>query len=174
MRSIIEAARARAHRDDQDGFTLIELMVVILIIAILLAIAIPTFLGARNSADDRAAQASLRNALTAAKTAYVNTQDYSGATATGLAAIEPSLTYTTAASTGPNNISVYVDTTDNNQGVELAALSHTGTCWYIADAATAAAASTLTGQNTPGTYYAHATGSCTTPAPTGTTWGSTF
>ena len=55
-------------RDDEDGFTLIELMVVVLIIAILIAIAIPTFLGVQNRARDRAAQSDLRNALTAAKT----------------------------------------------------------------------------------------------------------
>jgi type IV pilus assembly protein PilA len=53
---------------DEDGFTLIELMVVVLIIAILLAIAIPTFLGAQDRARDRAAQSDLRNAVTAAKT----------------------------------------------------------------------------------------------------------
>ena len=41
------------------GFTLIELMVVLLIIAILLAIAIPTFLGVTGSANDRAAQSNL-------------------------------------------------------------------------------------------------------------------
>jgi len=55
-------------RRHDDGFTLIELMVVVLIIAILLAIAIPTFLGAQNRARDRAAQSDLRNAITAAKT----------------------------------------------------------------------------------------------------------
>ena len=62
----------KARRDQEEGFTLIELMVVVLIIAILIAIAIPTFLGARERAQDRAAQSSLRNALTAAKTAYTD------------------------------------------------------------------------------------------------------
>src|SRR5262249_6810525 len=49
------------RRDGDEGFTLIELMVVVLIIAILIAIAIPTFLGARQRAQNRAAQSSLRN-----------------------------------------------------------------------------------------------------------------
>ena len=60
------------ERDTLDGhdggFTLIELMVVVLIIAILIAIAIPTFLGAQDRARDRSAQSDLRNAVTAAKT----------------------------------------------------------------------------------------------------------
>jgi type IV pilus assembly protein PilA len=47
-------------------------MVVVLIIAILIAIAIPTFLGARTRAQDRAAQTSLRNALVAAKSIYTD------------------------------------------------------------------------------------------------------
>src|ERR1700721_2187983 len=54
----------------EAGFTLIELMVVLLIIAILLAIAIPTFLGVTGSANDRAAQSNLTNALTEAAAAY--------------------------------------------------------------------------------------------------------
>src|SRR6476469_509804 len=70
----------KARRDSEEGFTLIELMVVVLIIAILIAIAIPTFLGARNRAQDRAAQSSLRNALTADNTAYTDNSDYSKST----------------------------------------------------------------------------------------------
>src|ERR1700691_2755242 len=71
----------------EAGFTLIELMVVLLIIAILLAIAIPTFLGVANSAGDRAAQSNLTNALTEAKAIYQNSAEYattSGSTVTVL------------------------------------------------------------------------------------------
>ena len=52
------------------GFTLIELMVVLLILAILLAIAIPTFLGVTKSANDRAAQSNLNTAFVNAKAAF--------------------------------------------------------------------------------------------------------
>ena len=99
---------ARRRRDEEQGFTLIELMVVVLIIAILIAIAIPTFLGARNRAQDRAAQSSLRNALTAAKTSFTDTSDYSGGDRRPiLQAIEPSLNVRgTAASTGFKVVSV--------------------------------------------------------------------
>src|SRR5271156_5163867 len=64
----------------EAGFTLIGLMVVLLIIAILLAIAIPTFLGVTGSANDRAAQSNLTNALTEAKALYQNGQSYASGT----------------------------------------------------------------------------------------------
>ena len=86
---MLQALRKRLH-NDEDGFTLIELMVVVLIIAILIAIAIPTFLGARQRAQHRSAQSNLRNALTAEKTFYTDGNVYTAAVAS-LTAIEPSL-----------------------------------------------------------------------------------
>jgi type IV pilus assembly protein PilA len=80
-------------RHEEEGFTLIELMVVLLIIAILLAIAIPTFLGARNRANARYTQSDLRNALTAEQTYWTANQTF----ATNLASTEVALTWETAA-----------------------------------------------------------------------------
>src|SRR6059036_3189961 len=77
---MMEMLRKRREGEDR-GFTLIELMVVVLIIAILIAIAIPTFLGARKRAQDRHAQVNLRNALTAERTYYVDGQRYTDAPA---------------------------------------------------------------------------------------------
>lgn len=157
----------REHRE--EGFTLIELMVVVLIIAILLAIAIPTFLGARNSANARAAQSNLRNALTAEKTVYVNGQNYSADTSTGgtLASTEASLAWTTSApANAGNQVGVAVST--DGQTVFLTAYGKDGSCYGIEDVATGTSAGT--------TYFKLANTACPAPSttmPTGAITGST-
>jgi type IV pilus assembly protein PilA len=151
----------RPRRTDEDGFTLIELMVVVLIIAILVAIAIPTFLGARGKANDRAAQADIRNAFTAERTYYTDSQTY--ADKTQITAIENSLKYTdTPASALASTNTVYIvvsQTTQPGDTVTLATFSSSGHCFWLKDTAAS------------GTQYGATSGPCTSTPPT--TWADT-
>ena len=127
----------RSRLTNEEGFTLVELMVVVLIIAILVAIAIPTFLGARESAQDRAAQSDLRNSLTAEKVYYVDNENYTAVQA-DLAAIEPSIDWAA--------ITVTVNAADD-QDVCLELTSASGTVFVLKDIASGA------NGGAPGTYY---------------------
>ena len=109
---MLQKLRARLDRGE-EGFTLIELMVVVLIIAILLAIAIPSFLGARSKAQDRASQSNARNALTAEKTYYVDNQAYASDVNLTAANIEPSLTYANGLSATQGSKQVGIVVADN-------------------------------------------------------------
>lgn len=149
--------RRRCNGDPDAGFTLIELMVVILIIAILMAIAIPTYLGARNRAENRAAQSDLRTTLSALNVFYGKRSSYNGLSATALAAIEPALSYTNPVSS-PNQVAVQAL---GSQAAIATDKSQSGRCFWLMSVESSSSrqigssyfnSETVTG---PGTWYAN-------------------
>ena len=68
--------RIRERLAREEGFTLIELLVVIVIIGILLAIAVPSYLGFKDRANETAAAANIRSAVPSAEAYYADHGNY--------------------------------------------------------------------------------------------------
>jgi type IV pilus assembly protein PilA len=157
-------------------------MVVLLILAILLAIAIPTFLGVTKTANDRATQSNLSTSLVNTKSIFqLNGQSYalgttvaslSSSFASSLSVGNPSLAYAVGAVTAgsaPATVSVSV-AADGNAVVLAAQAKGTNNCWYVID--NSATESTITNgawsvTGVPvaaGTYYGEAKNATTCSA----------
>jgi prepilin-type N-terminal cleavage/methylation domain-containing protein len=116
----------------ENGFTLVELLVVVMILGTLMAIVVPTFLGTRASADDRAAQTVVRHSLIAVRAV----PDSTTPTPAALASTEPQLHYRPGdevARAATSEVSVASGGTGGQRWVVLASLSTSGRCFALVD-----------------------------------------
>jgi len=166
----------KERRQDETGFTLIELMVVVLIMGILMAIAIPTFLSTQGSANDASAKSNATNAFTSEKAYYEDNQVFIDS---GSAAVSATLdsqlpwvnalgaatskTVTAMAGTYAPLFGEVAAAGDTAQGLLIEASSKSGNCFYIAD-------SEPVGGGAPTIGYAEGATAC--EAPTSVTIGA--
>lgn len=113
----------------EHGFTLVELMVVILVIALLIALGLPTFLGARERASDRATQADIRNAFSAERAYYSDNLTYT-TDPLAMTAIEAAITYLDGDTPLVRGVA-YLHLHPGPNEIFISAMSASGTCWYL-------------------------------------------
>jgi prepilin-type N-terminal cleavage/methylation domain-containing protein len=90
----VAKARHGINVHDQTGFTLIELIVVMIILAVLLVISIPAYLGFKDRAQQRTAAGNVRSTIPSAEAYFVDKGTYVGMSLPALRAIDSGLSGT--------------------------------------------------------------------------------
>lgn len=70
-KGIVVKEMIKKVREDRSGFTLAELLIVVAIVAVLVAIAVPVFTGAMGSANEAVGQSAVRSVKAEAISAYL-------------------------------------------------------------------------------------------------------
>ncbi|MBN1530777.1 MAG: prepilin-type N-terminal cleavage/methylation domain-containing protein [Thermoleophilaceae bacterium] len=108
---------------DERGFSLTEVLVVLIVIGVLAAIALPMFIGQRSRGQDASAQSNVRNMVSALESCHTNASSYANCdssqdvVASGIA-------------TGTGNDQVNLATLASN-GYEIVARSASGNSYTI-------------------------------------------
>jgi type IV pilus assembly protein PilA len=98
---------AATQRQGEAGFTLMELLVVMLIVAVLAAIAIPAFFNQTHKANDASAKSDAKTAQTAMEAYRTDHEgDYLGASPAALANIEGTLSGDVPPASSKNTLAV--------------------------------------------------------------------
>ncbi len=184
----------KERRQSEEGFTLIELMVVVLIMGILMAIAIPTFLATQGSAHDASAKSNATNAFTNEKAYYEDNQVFidAGKTNNG-STLDANLPWSANGAAASGDVTAMVGAVTSGAFAETAtaggtgqvlvveADSSSGNCFYIYDNETAATAPVIAYAESSAACSAtptaptsvasgHAGSAIATAAPTATSW----
>jgi type IV pilus assembly protein PilA len=107
-------------RNEESGFTLIELLIVLVIIGVLLAIAVPSYLGFKDRAERRAAASNVRAAIPAAEAYYSDNGDYDGMTHAALLSIDQGLAPDTSMNVTESDSAYCISDTQGNHTFRVA------------------------------------------------------